>query len=49
MKKVELFCSPLCPHCPKAHAMAVPCLAVNDEIKLIGWPFTLEDISKAIQ
>jgi glutaredoxin len=82
MKKVELFYSPVCPHCPKARklmeiykkknpainyievntyseagiergmtlrVMAVPCLAVNDEIKIIGWPFTIEDISKAIQ
>lgn len=29
--------------------MAVPCLVVDDEIKLSGWPFTAEDISKAIQ
>lgn len=29
--------------------MAVPSLVVDDEIKLSGWPFTLEDISKAIQ
>jgi glutaredoxin len=82
MKKVELFYSPVCPHCPQARelmkiykkknpeinyievntytevgiergmslrVMAVPCLAVNDEIKLTGWPFTLKDISNAIQ
>jgi predicted DsbA family dithiol-disulfide isomerase len=29
--------------------MAVPCLVVDDEIKLSGWPFTAEDIAKAIQ
>lgn len=29
--------------------MAVPCLVVDDEIKLSGWPFSAEDISKAIQ
>ena len=29
--------------------MAVPSLVVDDKIKLSGWPFTLEDISKAIQ
>lgn len=29
--------------------MAVPSLVVDDEIKLSGWPFTVEDISKAIQ
>jgi glutaredoxin len=29
--------------------MAVPCLVVNNEIKLSGWPFTVDDITKAIQ
>ena len=29
--------------------MAVPCLVVDDEIKLSGWPFTAEDITKVIQ
>jgi glutaredoxin len=29
--------------------MAVPCLVVDEEIKLSGWPFTAEDITKAIQ
>jgi glutaredoxin len=29
--------------------MAVPCLVVDDQIKLSGWPFTAEDIAKAIQ
>ena len=29
--------------------MAVPCLVVDDNIKLSGWPFTAEDIAKAIQ
>ncbi|MBT3284447.1 thioredoxin [Candidatus Bathyarchaeota archaeon] len=82
MKKIELFYSPVCPHCPKArellkeykaatpgfeytevdtytsegvdrgmsiNVMAVPSFVVDDEIKLVGWPFTAEDISKAIQ
>lgn len=82
MKKVELFYSPVCPHCPQARKLmefykkknpsfnyaevntytetgiergmslritAVPCLVVNDEIKLTGWPFTLEDILKVVQ
>ena len=29
--------------------MAVPCLVVDDEIKYSGWPFTADDITKAIQ
>ena len=29
--------------------MSVPCLVVDDEIKLSGWPFTVEDVTKAIQ
>ena len=82
MSKVELFYSPVCPHCPSARkllenyqkdnpgfdykevntyteegiergmslqVMAVPCLVVDDEIKLVGWPFTVEDVSKAVQ
>ena len=28
--------------------MAVPCLVVDDVIKLSGWPFSAEDISEAI-
>jgi glutaredoxin len=82
MKKVELFYSPACPHCPYArellkkykvdnpgfeyeevntytpegvdrgmsiNVMAVPSVVVEDEIKLVGWPFTAGDILKAIQ
>lgn len=82
MKKVELFYSPACPHCPFArellreykadnsdfeyvevdtytpegvdrgmslNVMAVPSFVVDDEIKMVGWPFTAEDITKAIQ
>jgi hypothetical protein len=29
--------------------MAVPCLVVDDEIKLSGWPFTTEDIFEAVK
>lgn len=29
--------------------MAVPCLVVDDVIKLSGWPFTADDITKAIE
>jgi glutaredoxin len=29
--------------------MAVPSLVVNDVIKLSGWPFTAEDITKALE
>jgi len=28
------------------NVMAVPCLVVDDEIKLSGWPFTSEDIDR---
>jgi glutaredoxin len=82
MKKVELFYSPACPHCPQARellkeykeanpgfkyaevntftpkgvdrgmslrVMAVPCVVVDDEIMIVGWPFSAEDILKAIQ
>jgi thioredoxin 1 len=77
MSKIELFYSPVCPHCPHARklladykaenpefeytevntyteegidrgmtlkVMAVPCLVVDDEIKLVGWPFTVDDM-----
>jgi len=82
MKKVELFYSPACPHCPQARellkeykeanpgfkyaevntftpegvdrgmslrVMAVPCVVVDDEIMIVGWPFSAEDILKAIE
>ncbi len=82
MRKIELFYSPACPHCPYArellreyklansgfeyeevntytpegvdrgmslNVMAVPSVVVEDEIKLVGWPFTAEDVLKAIQ
>ena len=29
--------------------MAVPCLVVDDEIKLSDWPFTTEDIFEAVK
>lgn len=29
--------------------MAVPCLVVDDVIKLSGWPFTVDDVTKAVQ
>ena len=29
--------------------MAVPTLVVNDEIKLSGWPFTADDVTKSIK
>ncbi len=29
--------------------MAVPCLVVDDEIKISGWPFTNEDVDKALE
>ncbi len=81
MKKIELFYSPACPHCPKARqllesyrlnnpgfaynevntyteagiergmslqVMSVPCIVVNDEIKITGWPFTVDDLETAI-
>ena len=31
------------------NVMSVPSVVVGDEIKLVGWPFSVEDISKAIQ
>ena len=82
MKRVELFYSPVCPHCPHARkllaqykeehpgfqytevntyteegiergmslqVMAVPCLVVDDEIKLSGWPFTAEDVASVTE
>lgn len=82
MIKLELFYSPVCPHCPKARilveniikryenveyvevntyteegikrgmsmeVMAVPTVAVDDEIKLVGWPFEESDVIKAIE
>ena len=82
MSKVELFYSPVCPHCPNArklleeyktknpefdyievntyteegvdrgmslNVMAVPSLVVDDEIKLVGWPFSVEDLEKAVK
>ena len=33
----------------RLQVMAVPCLVVDNEIKLSGWPFTVDDITKAIQ
>jgi len=80
--KVELFLSPVCPHCPAARkvffgvaerypedafeevntytdagiergmslqVMAVPTVAVNGVIKLVGWPFDEGDLEKAIE
>ena len=29
--------------------MAVPCLVVDDEIKLSGWPFTAEDVASVTE
>ncbi len=82
MSKVELFYSPVCPHCPNARklleaykaenpgfeyvevdtytedgiergmslkVMAVPCIVVDDEIKLVGWPFSADDLAKAVK
>lgn len=82
MIKLELFYSPVCPHCPKARVlveriikryenveyievntyteegikrgmsmavMAVPTVAVDDEIKLVGWPFEESDVVKALE
>lgn len=79
MSKIELFYSPVCPHCPSARklledykkdtpgfeytevntfteegiergmslqVMAVPCVVVDDNIELVGWPFTTEDIAR---
>ena len=80
--KIELFCSPVCPHCPSARrlvsevagryhhvefvevntyteegiergmsmgVMAVPTVAVDDEIKLVGWPFDEKDLVRLIE
>jgi small redox-active disulfide protein 1 len=82
MVKLELFYSPVCPHCPKAlrltsevagrypqvafvevdtyteegiergmsvGVMAVPTVALNDEIKLVGWPFEEKDLVSLIE
>ena len=82
MSKVELFYSPVCPHCPHArellekyqadnpwfeysevntyteegvdrgmslNVMAVPSVVVDDEIKLVGWPFTVDDLVKVVK
>jgi thioredoxin 1 len=82
MVRVELFCSPVCPHCPSARklvsavveryplvefvevntfteegiergmsmrVMAVPTVAVDDEIKLVGWPFEEKDLVSLIE
>jgi hypothetical protein len=29
--------------------MAVPTVAIDDEIKLVGWPFTESDLTKHIE
>ncbi|MFW6109170.1 MAG: thioredoxin family protein [archaeon] len=29
--------------------MSVPCLVVDDEIKISGWPFTNEDVDKTLE
>lgn len=29
--------------------MAVPCLVVDDVIKLSGWPFTVDDVTRALE
>jgi small redox-active disulfide protein 1 len=80
--KLELFFSPVCPHCPKAkvlvkkiasrydnidyievntyteegikrgmsiQVMAVPAIAIDNEIKLVGWPFMESDLIKVIE
>ena len=31
------------------NVMAVPTVAINDEIKLVGWPFTEDDVVKQIE
>ena len=82
MVRVELFFSPVCPHCPSARklvsavaeryprvefvevntyteegiergmsirVMAVPTVAVDDEIKLVGWPFEEKDLVNLIE
>ena len=81
MVKLEIFFSPVCPHCPQARelvskvatrypqvefievntyteagidrgmsmkVMAVPTVAIDDEIKLVGWPFSESDLTKHI-
>jgi len=80
--RVELFCSPECPHSTSAsklvsavterypyvefvevntyteegiergmsmQVMAVPTVAVDDEIKLVGWPFEEKDLVSLIE
>ncbi len=80
--RVELFFSPVCPHCPSARrlvsevagrhpqiefvevntyteegiergmsmgVMAVPTVAVDDEIKIVGWPFDEKDLVRLIK
>jgi len=80
--KVELFLSPVCPHCPAArrvffdaaerhpgasfeevntyteagikrgmslNVMAVPTVAVDGVIKIVGWPFDQGDLDKALE
>ncbi|HEX9915390.1 MAG TPA: thioredoxin family protein [Candidatus Bathyarchaeia archaeon] len=80
--KVELFLSPVCPHCPAARkvffsvaekrpgdsfeevntyteagiergmslqVMAVPTVAVEGVIKIVGWPFDEGDLEKALE
>ncbi|MCK4703272.1 thioredoxin family protein [Candidatus Bathyarchaeota archaeon] len=82
MVRVELFFSPVCPHCPSARklvsavagryphvefvevntyteegiergmsmrVLAVPTVAVDDEIKLVGWPFEEKDLVSLIE
>lgn len=82
MVRVELFFSPVCPHCPIARklvsavagryphvefvevntyteegiergmsmrVLAVPTVAVDDEIKLVGWPFEEKDLVSLIE
>ena len=82
MVKLEIFFSPVCPHCPHARelvskvvpkypnveiievntyteegidrgmsmkVMAVPTIAIDNEIKLVGWPFSESDLIKHIE
>jgi small redox-active disulfide protein 1 len=82
MVRIELFYSPVCPHCPSARilvskvverypkvefvevntytdegiergmklrVMAVPTVAIDDEIKLVGWPFDEKDLFDLIE
>ncbi len=51
--KVEVFTSPTCPHCPAAvqvvdEAMAVPAIAINNEIQFIGAP-SLEELLEKLE